>query len=162
VSARYPEDDEVRTDKPIRVKATPPADELEETVTTALNAATPGPWHWWDRIYEATLVSDAEQFTGLHDGDILKVVKPDGVSFTADGHLIANAPTWLAALVAENRELRAVLEADAAQRLLDRTCPAAGAPAPRTTEPTSTATATAVATGGTRRTETTSERTGTT
>lgn len=64
MSGRYPDDAEVRTDKPIRVKATPPADERLEAIRARHAALFPSEWN----VCQVVSV-DGMDSLGLRDPD---------------------------------------------------------------------------------------------
>lgn len=89
-----------------------------EEIKAALDAATPGPWdspwsedagQWGEE--NVAFRAEGEIVCGViyYDGPRL-AVKPE------DAHLIANAPTWLAVLLAEVERLGGILDAYSRQR----------------------------------------------
>ena len=93
-----------------------------EAIAEALNEATPGPWQareGWNLMppmrYEIA-APDVEEWSVVEAGDN-DWGPAGGVNKKADAHLIANAPTWLAQLLAaleaserENERMREALE----------------------------------------------------
>lgn len=75
-------------------------------IREALDAATPGPWAG-EQQECVELYGDpwAMQLDSDGDGE-----RPFVFGSKHDAHLIANAPTWLAELLAENTRLREALE----------------------------------------------------
>lgn len=86
---------------------------IPEDVREALAAATPGPWTLQGGIVvEANPADTSSLAPGFAAEPAPDAMLTDvfGDNWTADAHLIANAPTWLAALCDENDRLREALE----------------------------------------------------
>lgn len=82
-----------------------------EHIREALGRATPGPWSYTygPREHPRVWCDDDDEFP-------MATIRPAGSdNAVADAHLIANAPTWLAELLAEVDELRNEARAFAAQ-----------------------------------------------
>ena len=80
-----------------------------DNIRAALAAATPGPWHAWDRGigYEVHVGPDCEGL-GWGESECRELNSEFRETFReSDAHLIANAPTWLAELLAEVDRLSA-------------------------------------------------------
>lgn len=74
-------------------------------IRAALEAATPGPWE----TYPAYGHLGVGQFVDEPGNGPMLFIETGGVTYAhndADAHLIANAPTWLAELLAENERLQ--------------------------------------------------------
>ena len=75
-------------------------------IRAALEAATPGPWHAWDRGIGSEVHQGQD---GTHEGwPIDRPCSPLNDEFRetfrkSDAHLIANAPRWLADLLEQNQ-----------------------------------------------------------
>lgn len=94
-----------------------------DAIKAALAAATPGPWAW-DREAGAIVnpevralqrrIWDARPGDPLYDAEDISYTVLDcpgpSSNKTNDAHLVANAPTWLADLVAEVERLRAAVQ----------------------------------------------------
>ena len=73
-----------------------------DNIRAALEAATPGPWWTESNSYIVAEAVRPDPMTGepMQDRDL--IARSNGT----DAHLIANAPAWLAELLAENERLR--------------------------------------------------------
>ena len=79
-----------------------------EDIRKALAAATPGPWETCNRIDVFTANDAAKRGKpGTHVADCDPSSDKDRERAIADAHLIANAPQWLAGLLAECEALKA-------------------------------------------------------
>ena len=89
-----------------------------DEIRAALAAATPGPWQVYESMQADTFVYGPR---GILRDDIIA-----GPTYSRENaHLIANAPTWLAELLAEVDRLAA--RAEAAEQAVQRT-PATSTP----------------------------------
>ena len=100
-----------------------------DEIRAALADATPGPWAW---LYPDQCCRDGYCIKSKADLDTCDGVTHAMKALHADVVLIANAPTWLAELLAEVDRLReeAQARADAAEQAIQRT--------PATSTPTTT------------------------
>lgn len=76
-----------------------------DEIRAALEAATPGPWE----TYPAYGHLGVGQFVDEPGNGPMLFIETGGVTYAhndADAHLIANAPAWLAELLAENECLK--------------------------------------------------------